>query len=318
MDRPFLYEMACAYVNDHKLSREKIEECNQELISLMEELRLLDESTYNYLHSLNRLQQQQIIYTYLQEHRSQLINDFKDVIEEISGDELVTEDAGIVAVGAITAIATAIASLVPSTVVRKYVSKAVTTLDTIARGAYDLLSETLGAKRSRVIDAILYNRLKSCSQKCGVRDTRDLGKFAPSALMGGKFADEKTREKVKCLVNCYLWYHINTIVLLASEYRKCVQSTTGQNIHIGNITFLQQHPLDNECNVYYKTLKDYVSSFEEAIDVLYEHDDKSKSYWFRNLNQKLNAVEKNPNNIHRTTPEESKPKKENIAVLDRR
>jgi len=285
MDRRYINEIISAYISDYQLTNDDYQYLVREVNSHIEEIRLLNEEVYEYLHSLDRYKQQRILCTLMDSIRGCSCDDIKNITEDIALASIAwTSLKAILGIGLFLVLA------IPSTRIRRILNTIVGGIGTVAKSAYKIIERALGVKQARVMDAILYNRLVTCSKKCGISNLSDLGSFAPSAFVGGSFASVETRKKVSCLINCYLWFHINVIALLAQQYKSCVKKASGTDIKIDNITALRSHPLDIECKAYYDTLKKYVKQFEEAIDEIYQDLDQDKAKWIRRLNSKLSQA----------------------------
>ena len=291
MTQQFLKEIIESYCFDNNINKSNIEKLYNEVRSILEEVRLLNFDLYNYVNEENNLQQQKIIYS---------LCDY--ALEPI--DETVTAGAVVatstlsgpilMALAGIGAISGFLIHVFRGTWLTSKVSKMLTSMDNMATSAFKYFKSMRTLKEARVYDAIITNRLESCAKKCGVRNLKDIGKFAGSAMFGGAGASKITKENVDCLIECYLYFHVNTIAMLVGQYRQCIVSTGGQPGKMDNIAQLLHYPLDSECAIYYDLIKKYLGTFEDAISALYEKEPSERDRWIRIMNDKLGVISNKP------------------------
>ena len=278
MTQQFLKEIIEAYCFDNDIDRSNVEKLYSDVRSILEEIRLLNFDLYNYISEENQLQQQKIIY--------QICEDSLEPIEETLASMAV-----ITTVGMLTGF---LINTFRGTWLSSKISKLLTSMDKMATSVFEFIFKSSTFKEAKVYNAIITNRLESCSKKCGVRNLKDIGSMAGNAMFDGIGAAKHTKENVNCLIQCYLYFHVNTIAMLVGQYRQCIQSTGGQPGKMDNIAQLLHYPLDNECKIYYDLIKKYLGTFEEAISTLYEKTPSEKDRWIRTMNDKLGAISNKP------------------------
>ena len=292
LKRDFVEVITESYVVDRNIANPPVDPYT-ELRSIFEELRLLNDSLYDMIAEGSAPFQQKIIYT--------ILDSIYEINTTIPEYEYIQEDLGIgTAIAAATLAAATLQHLLKPTSGTHTVGNILMTLTNISKQVHKLIEKLFGYKKFKVLNSILYNRLEKCSKQCGVHEFSDLGSFAPGTLLKdySVFSGDKyTTIKVECLKNCYLQFHVDTIAILAAEYKLCLQRT-GSNYSIKDITALHIRPTDAQCIPFYDTLQNYIGNFNETMKILFNssEDIDERAKWTRLLNDKLAKADKNPKN----------------------
>jgi len=263
MDHPFLKIIAESYTCDKNITSNQMETINiinDYLISVLENIKYNDIEYYNQLHSLNRKQQQQILYDIISTDLFET-DIYSEVLESLDG------------------ISNAISVIFE---LPKHVVSTFANLNDKADKIREYVDYHLKGQQSKIAVNILYKTVDKCIQQCGINDNNKLSKLAPIAMFKTGVYSERAHEQVTCLINCYFEFHAEAIAALAKQYHKCL-ANTGNRIQLTSNIF-NESPLTVACDTYQDLGLQYMADYKEALNVLFKPTDPDHIKYTQLLN----------------------------------
>lgn len=265
MDYPFIDKIIKSYISDTN-DDEKNFICYQKLIREdIEKLKEINYSLYEYIHTLDRREQQKLIYL--------LIDDTQKVEESISAVLLGGLAAGLTVM---------------------YSNKLQKLFTTIS----DKISKHFA--KSNLEKKILYLNFNNCMDKCAIsvkgfyhRKSLERSLFRDRSKLSDKpspFQTDKSRKDADCLLNCYLDFITTVIAIFSNDYKRCLINTGVNERELDEKKILLYRTLKSNCYNIYVKLNDINSKFTDTLDLVYKHDLKSKQYWVSALHNKISEI----------------------------
>ncbi|MFA7202677.1 MAG: hypothetical protein WC188_03060 [Candidatus Caldatribacteriota bacterium] len=247
MDVNFLKNISEAYIIDNELeiSPDKIFE---EMYDIVTFLREYDNELYESLYNSTKLNQQQVLKTYI---------DFSD--------EAIYE--GMISTG-VSILTMIVAALFKSSILRtvfKGLSKVGEYFEKFGNSVAKF------GKYSQLRYSTIYKNYSTCYARCGIKTTKDI-KFTSYFNIKDKIL---SGEQGRCLRNCYLDYLIETIALGMENYFACLKRTTGleslKNSDADDILKLvSKTNLAASCESFYLHAKEALDNFYSLLDMIYD------------------------------------------------
>jgi hypothetical protein len=287
MEYNYINSICEAYFNDHHLYDKNIyKTIDDGIITLQDEiksvvfnLRLEDVDLYYDLVAHDKTDQQRIIYHLLDNYMESQFPELEKDNQSEEINEIIGEAAAFIGL------------FVVAILTLKQVSAIKHTIQTIIYSLTDGLANFIKkhiAVSGKVKHAILVTHLDKCSAKCGLGTTnakKQLAYTISLAIRSDLFtASRKAEEQGKCLVACYLDYIIGQIRVLADSYISCLKSTGELPDDLSSFSILHAQPSGERCRVFYDVLKKSESDFEEAVDYIFEKDPRERQNWMNKFN----------------------------------
>ena len=277
MDVRFLGEVCEAFIIKNSLyDKCKANVLQEELLTLVREVRETDIELYDHLYDTGRLQQQQILETYL---NYQYLN---------NGDKLLNEDMGLnLAVGGLTALVTL--------VYQNRINKTIFGAIKLVGKAFESIGKFLTShgRYWKFRYAIVQQNAKKCYTKCDISE-KDLSAWSYFSV-GSKpptLATTESHRQGECLKDCYVDFSIETIALLAKSYFACVKRSGDWNsVREARpddiLTVLSGLQLSTLCQSYYEEMKKAMDNFNDLLDFVYGRTDPGKTRAMKELKSKV-------------------------------
>ncbi len=299
MNHPFIKSMSEAYYNDFNLNslniwktkQQAINELSNELIGLMNNLKLEDENLYIELHENSDMGfNQKVLYNLLDNYLSEIYNINSDILEfddltkyKTSEEFLLNYSEGVMlgaAVGGLLSILIGIANYKKLSKVQWHILTKLNDLN--KKVATFINKKTLSGK---VKQAVFNNNTQTCYKKCNVKDS-EVTAWAGISLNSNSLVPTYAAKQVDCLIECYLLTMLQNIEFLCESYSNCLKGSGERGKDINDIMLLLS-PVSSEgiCKPYFKLLKEHYVVFREAVEVLFE-DPQKRDEW----NQKYKSV----------------------------
>ena len=271
MDVRFLGEVTEAFIVENSLyDKYKAEELREELYTMIKELRESDIELYDQLYDTGRIQQQQILDTYL-------TYEYLDanVIQEFAIEHL--------AVGGITALLTLI-----------YQNRINRSIFAVGKGIGKVLEGvgkflTTRGRYWKFRYAIIQQNTKKCYVACDV-DEKTLSAWSYFSV-GSKpptLSTGESHRQGECLKECYVEFATRSIALLAKSYFACLKKSgdwdsvkdARPDDILSVVSGLQ---LSSLCHTYFEEMKEAMDSFGDLIDFVYGKSSPNKQAAMKRL-----------------------------------
>jgi len=282
MDRRFLLDVCDAYLVDHNVYSEqpkKIisqvrEKIVDEVLDLVHELRETDVELYDQLWDRTKLDQQQIIKTYL---------DYCYEEEQLLNEDITT----IVSTGMLAFLV----SWLSSGQISKTVFRGVEEVGKWMEGLAGTLRRQGRYFKFRY--AIIQRNVKRCYTQCGV-EPKDIGFLTYTQLKhkGSLLTTQEAVSQGKCLRKCYIEYAIAAIALKTQNYFSCLRYTGAfdqiENIRDNELlTTITSVNLSSTCKSHFDDAKESFSRFNDLLDFVYGNNSQKKQEASRKLQTQL-------------------------------
>ncbi|MEM4385638.1 MAG: hypothetical protein QXD03_03730 [Candidatus Anstonellales archaeon] len=258
MNRSLLENVSKSYLSDNNIKDYDWKKIYHYLIEYIENIKYNDPCFYEFMFKLPVLEQVKVLY-------------------EIISEDIFKKDDNYISEISISGIFKAISSIF-STMSEKSI-KILDKLADTGDKVRDFFSYSLRGEQGRVLNSVIYSRLNKCSMKCGVESDKDLSPLIVSASLGN-IGSKKALEQARCLISCYLSFHIINIERLHKQFNDCVSKLSGTK------------PPDIEtslapsCEVYRKMYLKYTEDFMNAIEVIFGKDTDEYYKWVDKLNKR--------------------------------
>ena len=234
---------------------------------------------YDHLYDTGRLQQQQILETYL---NYQYLN---------NGDKLLNEDMGLnLAVGGLTALVTL--------VYQNRINKTIFGAIKLVGKAFESIGKFLTShgRYWKFRYAIVQQNAKKCYTKCDISE-KDLSAWSYFSV-GSKpptLATTESHRQGECLKDCYVDFSIETIALLAKSYFACVKRSGDWNSvrearPYDILTVLSGLQLSTLCQSYYEEMKKAMDNFNDLLDFVYGRTDPGKTRAMKEILKFISSI----------------------------
>ena len=278
MDVRFLGEVSDAFIVKHSLYNKCTkDELQQDLYSLIKELRETDIELYDHLYDTNRIQQVKILETYL------------DYQYRMNGDGQVIEEIGPIslAIGGISALVT----ILYQNRINKAIFATAKSIGEVVSGIGEFLTKHGRYWKFRY--AIVQQNAKKCYLTCDI-DEKTLSAWTYFSV--GKeppiLASQETFRQGECLKKCYVRFSIESIALLAKSYFACLKRSGGwQEVMDARpddiLTVVSGLQLSSLCQAYYEEMKKSMDMFSDLLDFVFGTSSPAKQGALKDLKNKV-------------------------------
>jgi hypothetical protein len=287
MDVRFLGEVAEAFIVKYSLyDHYNAKTLQDELYSLVKEVRETDIELYDHLYDTGRLQQQKILETYL--GYQHLEGKDEEVIQEFGIELGLTH----LAIGGITALLTII--------YQNRINKAIFATGKNIGKVLEYIGTTLTrhGRYWKFRYAIVQQNAKKCYVACGI-DEKNLSAWSYFSV-GSKPPNLSTAESHRqgtCLKKCYIQFTIESIALLSKSYFACLKRS-GDWADVKNarpddiLTVLSGMHISSLCQSYFDDMKKAMDTFTDLLDFVYGKSSPDKTKAMKELKTKVLAGRK--------------------------
>lgn len=278
MDVRFLGQISEAFIMKNSL----YDKCNkddlqQEMYSLIKELRETDIELYDHLYDTGRIQQQHILETYLS---YQYLNGDGEILQEAGPITLIT-------VGGISALLT----LIYQNRINKSIFKAGQLIGKAFESVGNFLTKHGRYWKFRY--AIVQQNTRKCYISCGV-DEKTLSAWSYFSV-GSKpptLATTESHRQGECLKECYVENAIESIALLAKSYFACLKRS-GDWAPVKDarpddiLTVVSGLQISTLCQSYFEEMKKSMDAFTDLLDFVYGRSSPDKQRALKDLKSKV-------------------------------
>lgn len=277
MDVRFLGEICESFIIKNSLyDKYKADILRDELYELVKSVRESDIELYDHLYDTGRMQQVQILETYL---NYQYLNNGEQVIQE--------GPITILTVGGISALLTLL--------YQNRINKSIFAAGKLIGKALESVGNFL-TKHGRYWKfryAIVQQNAKKCYFECDI-DEKSLSAWSYFSV-GSKpptFATTESHRQGECLKECYVKFSIESIALLSKSYFACLKRSGDWNSVMGAkpddiLTVLSGLQLSTLCQSYYDEMKKAMDSFTDLLDFVYGRTSPDKTRAMKELKSKV-------------------------------
>jgi len=309
VDYEYINTICEAYFNDKQLYKYDIFKSiddgviilQNEMKSIVQNLRLEDVDLYYDLQSHDKLDQQKIMYILLD---SYMIGEFPELIEEGFFEFLgTTADVAVDFLGtATTSIFKGMSTYVGLAFIPIGITFAIIFFKGLTRfkhsifklihsmviGLADIISKfTVSGK---VKHAILNTHLEKCASKCGLgtkNPWKEISRFTTFAIKSDLPVTDKAQEQAECLINCYLGYIISQIKTVAESYVNCLKSTNEFPGDSNVMSLLEIKPMGDQCKIFYDTLRKVEKEFQDTVNYIFDNNPRERQDWANKFNSAI-------------------------------
>ena len=309
MDYEYINVICEAYFNDRQIYKYDIFKSiddgvitlQNEMKAIVQNLRLEDLDLYYDLQSHDKLDQQKIMYMLLD---SYMISEFPELIEEgvfgWLGDKVdaipeVLTNASVELFKFSSSPLGLIGTLIGVVLAVSYFKGLTKTKHLLVKTLHDIVLKLTHiiekvTVNGRVKNAILNTHLEKCAGKCGLgtqNPWREMSKMTTFAIKSRLPVTEEAREQAECFIECYLNYILEQIKTVAESYMNCLKATGELPSELSSFSLLQRKPMGEECQVFYKPLKEIEKEFEEAVGYIFDENPRERQNWMNKFNSAL-------------------------------
>lgn len=278
MDVRFLGQVSEAFIIKNSL----YDKCNkddlqQEMYSLIKELRETDIELYDHLYDTGRIQQQRILETYL---GYQYLNGDGEVIQEIETVTMLT-------IGGISALLTLI--------YQNRINRSIFKAGQLIGKAFESVGKFLTShgRYWKFRYAIIQQNTRKCYVTCGI-DEKNLSAWSYFSV-GQKtpiLQTTESHEQGVCLRECYVQNAIESIALLAKSYFACLKKSGDWNpVKDARpddiLTVVSGLQLSTLCQSYFEEMKKSMDAFTDLLDFVYGKSSPDKVKALKELKSKV-------------------------------